>query len=906
MRQLRAPLALLFGALLAHPAPLLAQSTVSGSLRGTVSDAAGGPLPGVTVTAASDALVAGSQRATTDAQGGFRFPSLPPGIYKIEAALSGFRTVQQDGLRIRLGEALTLNLKMDLPTVTGEVVVTAEAPVVSVVSNASASNLTIEALDRLPIPRSQASAVNYAPGVNGGLAYGGTQTASNAYNLDGVNVSDPAAGGQWILPNLDWVKEVQVGGLGADAEYGGFTGATVNLVTKSGGNTFSGDVTVYYSGGGLNSKNSSDPSLSPATKDSDTDVSVNLGGAFVKDRVWFFVSGEEVRTKITPQAATNSEDTKLSRYLGKVSFQATEKSQIVGLVDYDGKNVDRRGISQYRLESASTRQESPNFSFNLSYNNMISSATFLDAKLTGFRGDDDRLPYGPRTRPGREDADTGYLWDNNKYTDTNNVKRTALDVAFNYFADGLLAKADTHHVKVGVTWETGRADETQTRNGGFSYYDDSSYCDSVAQYFAHPECAVYSSDRGGDIFLKSVQDGLSAYLQDSWQISRLTVNAGLRYTRYKGGFVGGNESVYAPGNLFSPRVGFVVDPLGDGKTAVKGHYGRYYEGLYAYLFDREQSGQVFTPTQYFDYNFDTQQFDIPAGGTTNRAALSGDIGHPYIDQFVASLERELARGVALGVDYTWRRGRDIVAMQNVNNDYEALTAPNNPLTGGSLPFFDLQSSPVFVIQNPDGAFRKYNAVTARLEKRWSHGWTARASVVWSDLKGNSFKQNGYIPEWQDRNGQVNGEGRLPGSNRWEAKLNGAVDLPLGLTASANWLFLSGEYWTPFVQVRGLYKNNPQNVFLEERGSEKLPSRSLFDVRLAKELPVGALRLRVFADCFNLFNSSTVTSVDTQWGRYNYKYNNHPAGSTWQARSSYGRALAIESPREVRLGARVSF
>ena len=90
--------------------------------------------------------------------------------------------------------------------------------------------------------------------------------------MDGVDVSDPEIGSQWVLPSMDWVQEVQVAGLGADAEYGGFTGAVVNLITKSGGNTFHGNVRAYYSGGSLNSDNAPPTAEGTNKVDSDTKV----------------------------------------------------------------------------------------------------------------------------------------------------------------------------------------------------------------------------------------------------------------------------------------------------------------------------------------------------------------------------------------------------------------------------------------------------------------------------------------------------------------------------------------------------------------------------------------------------------------------------------------------------------
>jgi hypothetical protein len=916
MSHVRTALAIGLAALLVLAAAPIAAQTTSGALTGTVLDDTGLPLPGATVTVTSPDLVRGTASAVTDASGAFRFPSLPPSTYTVEVTLQGFRSVRKENVRLGLGQTLSLPVRMELPSVAAEAVVTAEAPLVSVVSNSVAGNLTSEFIQRQPVSRNQTSIVNITPGVKDGLAYGGTQSASNAYSLDGVNVSDPASGEQWILPNVDWLKEVQVSGLGADAEVGGFTGAAINLVTKSGGNTLSGDVTAYYSGGDLNSSNSSDPDLTPAKVDSETDFAANVGGAFKKDLLWFFVSGNEVKSEVQRQGAQNTDVRKYSRYLGKFTLQLNEGNKLVGLLDYDGVTHDRRGISLYTYESASTRQESPNWSYNLTWESMLSSSSFLELKATGFTGADDRLPYGAPDTPGRADAESGISWQNATYTNFVDNSRLSFDGAWSLFADGLIAKNDSHRFKIGINYEQAEADEIRTRNGGFTYYDDSYYCDSLDAYFADPSCALYSSDRGNDINLQSVNKGLSAYIQDSWQVSRFTVNAGVRYTRYEAGFRNGDEGVYAPGDLFAPRIGIVWDVFGTAKTAVKAHWGRYYEGLFTYLYDREESGQVFTPTTYWDYNFDTGAFDIPVGGgSTNRAALDPSIGHPYMDQLVVSLEQQVGRDLTFGVDYARRENSDIVAFANVVDDYDALVAPagvfkdanGNQVAAGDLPFYDLLSRPSNVLLNPADAYRQYDAVFLRAEKRYSNGWSARASVVWSESKGNTFAANGYTSEWADRNGQTNADGLLPRNSEWEVKVSGSVDLPWGLLASAYYQFYSGENWTPTVLIRGLYRNDRQTVFLNERGSERLPDRNLLDLKLSKQFRLGArTSITVFADAFNVLNSDTALSVDNNLGTYRYDYEDHPTGSTFQARSAYGTILSIERPREIRLGARFSF
>ncbi len=711
---------------------------------------------------------------------------------------------------------------------------------------------------------------------------------------------------------MDWIEEVQVAGLGAPAEYGGFTGAMFNMVTRSGGNELHGDAALYFTGGGLSASNTPEGFAGARKTDRYLDASVSLGGPLVRDKLWYFVSGEEVREDIdpyfeaaAPQSERGQEETQLSRYLGKLTYQATTNRRLVFLLDYDGKKVEHRGIGDYVLESASQKQDSPNLSYNVTMENVLNDNNFLAVKLTGFVGRDDRLPYHGDV-PGREDADSGLEWQNYRYTHLQFKRRTTLDVSWNLFADSLLTKDDSHDFKFGMTYETATHNEKRTRNGGFTYYDDSYYCDSLEDYFSDPFCAVYSSDWGNEIFLDSVQRNLDIYAQDSWRLDRLTVNAGLRYSSYQGGFNSGSDDVYSV-DMVAPRIGFAWDVTGDSSTALKAHYGRYYEGMFAYFYDREESGHVFTPLQYLDYNFDTDQFDIPAGGSTNSAVLDPNIEHPYVDQYLLTLEHQLTDTTLIGFDYIHRETRNIVAMVNTTDDYDNQVAPDNPLTGGDLPFYDLLSPQEFVITNPSGAYRDYDSVVARFERRYSDGWSLRGSLVWADLKGNTFKANGYVPEWEDANGQTNADGTLPGFSRWELKLSGSVDLPWDMMASAYYQYRSGEYWTPTVEIRGLYYNGRQTAFLEPRGSEQLDDRSLLDLHLEKRLALNdQVTLRLMIDVFNTFNSDTVTAVSERWGTYYYDWENHPEGSEWVPRSSYGSPLEIERPREIRLGAKLSF
>jgi hypothetical protein len=598
-----------------------------------------------------------------------------------------------------------------------------------------------------------------------------------------------------------------------------------------------------------------------------------------------------------------------------LTWQISSESKLMGLVDYDGVDNAYRDVGDYTLASAAPRQDSPNFSYNLTWEGLLNDSNFVSAKFTGYTGADNYLPYNGDT-PNHYDSWEGWDWANTTSTSNKDVGRDALSASWNLFADGLFTKSDSHDFKFGAVYEKMTSDYVTTRNGGFSYYDDSYDCDSTQAYFDDPMCGVYSSNWGGEWNLRANMDGFHFYAQDSWKTKRFTVNYGVRYTKYTGDFddpvsppTSGGSHVYDV-NMWAPRIGVVWDVTGSGKTAVKLHYGIYYDGMSVVLYDREASGDALSDTLYFDYNFDTGEFDIPAGGSVNAFAdMDPNIKQPNVEQYVVTVEHQLLDELLIGVDYIHRTNKDIVAMVTSNvNDYDPQIAPNDPLTGGPLPFFDLLAPPEYLITNPAEATRDYDSVALRAQKRYSGGWSLDASLVWSDLTGNAdWGVNGYIDNFEDLNGLVNADGKLPGSAEWVLKIAGSVDLPLNFMLSGFYQYQTGAYWTPYVRMRDLYYNDREGVYMVPRGSEQYEGRGVLDLHLEYDFDLGkSLELALFVDAFNVLNSDTVTSVSHRWGDYYYAYWNHPEESEWVATSSYKTPLAIQEPRVIRFGAKFSF
>jgi hypothetical protein len=890
--------------------PGFAQTVSTGSVQGTIKDSEGLPLPGATVTAYSSALVARKLIATSDERGLYRFPSLPSGSYDIEAELSGFQSVRKEGIHINLGQALSVDFVLGVATVKEAVTVTGEAPIVSVVANSVSTNFDQEYLDKQPLPRNFYSIIGTAPGVNAGLgssgsamlAYGGTTENQNSFTMDGVNVADAAAGQHWILPSIQWMEEIQVGGLGANAEYGGYTGGVINGVTKSGGNEFHGGLEYYYQPDSWTSDN--DPTTENDTFKFD-DTSLSVGGPVSRDKLWFFVSAEYWHQVTTPVGALGTSDRKIPRYLGKLTFQPDASNRIWLMGEYDAVTNDRRGIDAYTYPEATWKQDGPGVSGSLNWESLINASNFINLKLTGYDGRDDYLPYHGTTLNGRvDDGNTGIAWQNATDQELNHRHVVTFDGSWSLFTDGLFSKNDSHSFKFGANYENGSSSDIWLRNGGFTYYDDSSLCDSWEAYQANPSCGPYYTERGyGEYNEHPKYNSAAVYAQDSMRLDRWTINYGVRWTQVKGGWQSGyGDSTVYNESFFDPRIGFVWDVTGDARTALKVHWGRYHDKIYTYLFDREASGHAAIPDQDCYWSDDTQSYsdcDTP----TVIAASMGKIDQAYVDETLLTVEHQLSRSFSMGLDLMDRRFRSILAMVNTNDDYELTTATGNPLTGGTLPVYDLLSDPNFQLTTDNGGYRDMRSATLRVDKRYANGWSARSSLVWTDMKGNIIKNNGYEAELADKNGFTNSDGNMANYSEWEFKLSGAVDLPLNFQFSGQYTYLSGQYWTPYVRIRGLdYNASTGNyIWLTKRGSEQLPDRNLIDLRLAWRAKLGgASKLELSLECFNVLNSDTVLSVSGRWGDYRL------SNGTWTPRSAYGSATAIENPRQLRAGLRLEF
>src|SRR5215204_5505141 len=237
----------------------------TGDLLGVVKDASGAVLPGVTVSVAGPNIV-GSQTTTTTENGSYRIGNLPPGTYSVTYELSGFKTIVMQGLRVAVGGSLEQNVGLEIGTLQESVTVTGENPVVDTTSSEVGTTFDKDWVENAPSRRYGfydllAQAPGTVKGGDGSL-YSERRTMSfgssfdeNAFQLDGVNVTDNYWSEGFSEPNPDAIDEVEVLSLGAPAEYGNLMGAVYNIVTKQGTNQFHGDASGFFQSDGLSSNN---------------------------------------------------------------------------------------------------------------------------------------------------------------------------------------------------------------------------------------------------------------------------------------------------------------------------------------------------------------------------------------------------------------------------------------------------------------------------------------------------------------------------------------------------------------------------------------------------------------------------------------------------------------------------
>jgi hypothetical protein len=917
---MKAKFIILMTAMLMVLSPLaFSQSKSTGAITGTVYDDTGEALPGVSVTLTSPSML-GERTTVTDVEGAYRFPAIPPGVYAVRAELQGFGTVIQENIRVTTTLRLTVDLTLAPSTIAEEVTVLAESPTVDVKSTETASvTMSKDIISNVPFSNFTSDIVNLAPGVSGDVAFGSSASTGVSYQMDGVDVSDPEAGSAWVFSDPNIIEEAKIMGIGLPAEYGNFTGVIFNVITKSGGNEFSGMLQGIFQGkkddspeGFWQADNNEEyiedyPDMT-SPLEAISDFAVNLGGPIVRDKVWFFLGAQYYRSKNYPAGFPEAVDYKQPRAFFKLTAQATPATNLNAFLEYDAYNGVNRASGSWVSPEACVDQESPDIVGNFAMTQIINERTFFDIKGSFFHGYYYLDPEAGPDIPGRYDLNDRMRYDSAGWFFYADRDRLQANTSLTHYAEDFIQ--GDHDFKFGAEFEYGKVRNRFGYTGPNSrYYVDYTGYGPYGYYYTGNYLAYQYE--GYDSNTKYTR--LEEFAQDSWKVSdRININAGLRFTHVWGSVKGVDGFVYTNFRV-APRLGITFDLLGDSTTIMKAHYGQFTEAMLASYHDRLNPADA-----YSDYI--GEYWDVPNQewvpyfqiSHENLYSLDPDLKHPFMNQFVVGIERELFKDASLSATFIYRDFKNIVGRISDNAQFEPIDVYVDELGESFTVYNHLNpDDTTYILTNLTSEhayfdlepYRNYTGLELMFNKRFSNNWQLIASYIFSQTKGTIDTGFGDDIGWggatESPNYWINADGNSTNDPTHMLKIQGSVILPLSIQLNAHFRAITGNAWTTRYRTPWFFPGGRVTFFAEQRGSNHYPMAKLLDIRIEKFFTLAQkYRLGLMFDVFNVFNSNTVTSWGTRIG-YDWIPGEFP--------STDGHELYnFVDARQARIGIRLTF
>jgi len=831
--------------------------TRTGTIRGIVKDEGGEPLPGVTVEVRAEALM-GKRTMTTDAQGGFRFPALPIGKdYELTFTLQGFQTLTRPNLQISIGATLILDITLTPATLEKQIIVTAESPLVDVNKSSFSSTYDAKTLESIPNRRyTFFDMVQASPGItpssleSSRVSAFGSGSEDNAYYMNGINNSAPSTGASWCWPTPDAIAEIEVTGVGAPAEYGNYTGAVINIVSKSGSNTFHGAAKYFLQTNSLTGNNTPNEKW-PYHRKSWHDGILSLSGPVVKDKLWFYASfqhniGEETGVGANPAYAATYRMAPIFNV--KVDYQLNRKNKLSLFVDYEDYRWDDTP-TEFAPFSTISFEASLSAAPTLEWLCMLTDKTYFELKYAGFYT---YLKYDPSagnmTTPGRLDWGTGvrsvnatgfYHWKTN---------RTGFNASISHYAQDFLK--GNHDFKAGVQYNHGYSDFIWGYIGGVEYYDWLGY--PYAAYVRTP------SHYGGVI------DQIGVFVDDSWTVTnRLTVNLGLRFDHNHGAIPDFQEldrfekptGKIIPGipnvanwKTLSPRLGINYQLTPNRKTILRASYGRYYSSLIIGDFENATPAQGTLYVYGYNWNTGTYSDLWRTWNPLTDLGLDPNLKAEYADQFSLALEREIFTDFSLSATFIYKQQKNIIARTNTAAQYEQIPY-YDAISGKTIMVYN-QVTPLqdfYLVTNPGNEIT-YRGLMLVANKRFSNNFQFYSSLT---LSRAWFNPKGFT----DKNSLVNAVGPTDRDRRWMFKIGGSYMAPLGIVLGTNIIYEQESAWQRTARVS--LNQGLKSIFAEPRGSRRFPDHLYIDLKIEKKFRIASRYTITFScDIFNLLNKDT--------------------------------------------------
>ncbi|HZI67205.1 MAG TPA: TonB-dependent receptor [Thermoanaerobaculia bacterium] len=817
--------------------PVAASADTTGEILGTVRDADGTPLPGVTVTVTSPSLQ-GVRTATTDSSGEYRIPLLPPGQYNVAVTMSGFEGLTRESVVVALDQATRVNAELRLSGVTEAVTVTGEGITIDPTQTNTGKNFDTSYLRRVPVlptTRTYQTVLQQAPGVTGAgnpNVLGGN-ILENIWLVDGVNASDSVTHTFSLNLNYDAIQEINLQTSSFDAEYGRASGGVVNVITKSGGNDFSGSLDVRFTSSDFSEKGDFfDPDIAPTES---FPIAATLGGPILRDRLWFFVNTQhrdEFSTPVitNPVVIAQIQNPKRGEFLGwnsggKLSF--TVSPQFSGFASITDSTADIPVASAVQRPEATRIQIQDSRIYTLKLESVLTSNWYVNGQVGRHESALESTPSsGDLTVSQWTNIGGGSVtYDNYFNYQKSDRDRNLAGISTTYYAADL---AGDHAFKVGADADKTFFPSVNITTGAPS---DPSFCpaglscgatftfrnfDSAGnrvpvQQFVNEQQA--ESERTGRSY--------AVYAQDDWNpISRLTLKLGVRWDRTE--YYNSADANVLNFEKWQPRGGVVFDILGDNKNVFRANYGLFYTDAPLTLTRLFDVG-VSAVSRRFDWSPTSQSWVFisqTGGNVITETLIDRPLKPTYDEQFNVAFERQLWRNAAASATYIYKKTHDIYEDSCLDAACSDFWVTNQP--GGFLGVSDI-------------ATKNYYGYLFEIEQRFERGQLA-ASYVYSKSQGSIDSAGGqYAGTDFDHHPDhfVNRFGYLDDDARHRVKLFGSYLIPwIDTNIGINYFYRTG---LPYTVTRPSPFGG--TIFQERRGSHRTPVLHVLDASLEKQFPL---------------------------------------------------------------------
>lgn len=895
------------------------------SIVGVVQDSSGAVLPGVTVEAASPALIEQMRSVITDTSGRFAIVDLRPGTYSVTFSLSGFKSTKREGILLSGSFAASVNGTLEVGAMEETITVTGASPVVDVQNTRNQVVVNQDVLQALPVMRSIQDQANLVPGVVSKSTSAG-QILSDFYinsmaargatdqriAFDGMrNDMLLGSGGQAIAGGVNELGQAEmvydVGGQSAEFST---AGVRMDAIPKDGGNRFSGTWRLFGSSNKLQSSNLTDDlraqGITAVNKlDFNWDHNFAAGGPIKQNKIWYFSALElsqfnilvaNVYFKDGRQADTGGHIK--PNGTARITSQLSAKDKVSFAYNNTTSLTDRYDFSATTTPEAGLRVNSPlNYSGILKWTRTATSRLLLEFGQA----------VAASTYHWEYQPDVG-LFEVPKRNQTTGVTSNASSTApVENFNNSFNTLANVSYVTGSHALKTGIALTT-----GYSRTKVEPHGDIVRLNFINVNGAPTASSievRNSPVTSREeLGADLGIYLQDKWTLNRLTLTPGIRLdylnsriprtTAPAGRFVPAREanaiSCVPCWTDWAVRFGSSYDLFGNGKTALKFAIGKYMVSQALAIAqsanpirsasetrtwtDLDGNGTALDSAGNAQYNEVgpkiNANFGLPAGATR----FDQDTPRNTNWEQTVSVVHELMPRVAVTAGYYHRNFQHLSITRNIavseTADYTpyTFTAPTNAnLPGGGgerITMFNLLPAKNGVVDNvstwSDLNRRVYNGVEVSVNARLPRNGFVLGGITRERTAVNTCDPANVNPDTLRFC-----DNAPPFRNLY--KLSGGYTLPYDVQVSGSLQAIPGSD----IQANYTYNSAIAGVTLtgvNSRTINLMPPSTMFldyqtqlDLRLSRTFRFGSKRFQPYADVFNFLNASTVAAVNQTYG-----------------------------------------